>query len=309
MSVPIEVWAKEIAENLYPTNSFYKGNCIDDSSEQKGKKVHVVQSGSVPAVTVNATYSGGGTPVERTDTDSDYDVDTYDFGPIVLLRADGSFNSYDKRASLMKDTYGSLNTAVADRIAYNWSPAGATNIIRTSGTARASYMSTQTGDRLAVAHKDILRLSTLMTANDIPDENRKLLIPAYLLEDLRLLPEFMDYQKLGYIQQLRDNIKGSIAGFDVYVRSRTTVYTNASTPVKVAPGTAAAATHNMSILGWHPDFVRMSEGGLSNGGIHIFENLNDAVHKGDVLSGQVFCGSKISRADQAGVYVIVEKAA
>ena len=306
MGVPVESWAKQIAENIYPENSFYKGNCIDDSGQMTGKTVHVIQSGSVPAVVVNPTTVGG-TPVERTDTDATYDVDVFDFGPIVLLRRDGDFLSYEKRASLLRDTAQSLTTAIADRVSYNWSPAS--NMIRTSGAARASYLTTQTGDRLAIAHKDILRLATKMTADDIPQENRKLLVPAWLLEDLRLIPEFVDYDKLGYVQQLKTGIKGSICGFEVYVRSRTTVYTNAATPVKVAPGTAAAATHNLSILAWHPDFVRMSEGGVSNKGIHVFENPDDAIYKGDIISGQAYMGSKISRDDLKGVYVLVEKAA
>ena len=305
MGVPVEIWAKEIAENIYPKNVFYQGNAIDDSTQQAGIKVHVIQSGVVPVVEINAPYAAG-VPVERVDTDADYNVDVFDFGPVVLRRADGAFLSYDKRASLMGDTYGVLTTSVADRIAYNWSPASTSHILRTSGAARDAYLPTQTAQRKAVAYKDILRLQTLMTVDDVDDEGRKMLVPAYLLEDLRLIPEFMDYEKLGYIQQMKDGAKGSIAGFTIYVRSRTTRYTNAVLPVKRLPDTAMAATDNLSILAWHPKYVRVSMGGTANAGIHVFENLNDAVYKGDILSGQVFAGGKISYTDERGVYILVE---
>lgn len=309
MAVTKETWVADIAENIYPDNSFYMGNGIDDSDSQVGKKVHVAQAGGVPGVTIDAAYTGGTTPVERDDTDADYEVSCLQFGPIRIKSGNKEFTSYDKRKSVMMDTYGSLETAIANVIAHAWAPTSATKMVRTSGADRAGYLATQTGNRKSVAYADFLKLQLAMNKDDIPQENRKVLLPAEMLFELQQIKEFMDYQNLGYVQELKKGIKGNIAGFDVYVRSKTPVYTNASTPVKRLLTATPAGSDNLSIIAWHPSFVRYSLGNTGNGGIEIFDNPGQAVHFGDLLSGEIYAGGRQKRSDGKGIYVLIEAAA
>jgi hypothetical protein len=307
MAVPIEVWARDVQNNIYPDNSFYKGNARDDSKSQKGKKVHVIQAGSVPAVVTNPTYTGAAATASlRADSDAEYDVDEHRFGPVTIPVTEQGFASYDKRESVMYDTYGSLETAVADWMAYRWSPTAAANFVRTTGDIRDPLAAGQTAQRKAATFKDFMALQLKMNQHDIPQANRKALLCAESLYELQQIPEFMDYEKLGYVQKLKEGIKGSIAGFELYVRSRTVRYSNAATPVKKLPTAANAGTDNLSILAWHPDYVRYSLGSAGNSGIDVFYNPRQAAHFGDLLSGQVFAGGRIGRTDEKGVYVLIE---
>ena len=67
--------ANDIAENIFPENSFIR-RAIDDSQFIFGKKVQLPQSGGVPNVVKNRTVY----PIpltKRADTLTEYDIDEY----------------------------------------------------------------------------------------------------------------------------------------------------------------------------------------------------------------------------------------
>lgn len=299
MAIQLEIWAADIAENLFPDNAFYAKAVIDDAYVV-GKTVHVPNAGSPPGVTVNRS-SLPATAAARTDTDLTYTIDELTTDPSKLGFTESAQIAYDKRISLLKDHIGALQDATALRFAYAWG--AVTNIIRTTGTARAAYKSGQTGDRKAITKADILNAQRILNGHNVPQSGRIMLIDSDLLVDLLSIDEFMSYDKLGY-SNLTEGAIGRILGFDVMIRSWTVLYTNAATPVKVPVGTATAATHNVGTLFWHPGFVRRALGT-----VQLFEDLGNPLYYGDIFSALALTGGAIGRNDEKGVVTLVEAAA
>jgi hypothetical protein len=305
MALQKEMWATDIAENVYPDNSFLS-QCRDDSEFLEGKRVHLPQAGAAPAVQKNRTQLPAAA-TKRNDDVADYDVDEYTTDPVVLQLTEEIEASYPKRQSVLFDHIQTLTNQIAGGAAFAWSPTAATNIIRTTGNLRDPYKSFQAGQRRAVAKKDFINAARLLNRMDVPQNGRVCLVDADLVADLMDIPEFTQAQMIGQANLVNGSI-GRLLGFDIYVRSATTLFTNAATPVKKDVVVANAATDNASILFWHPSFVRFAKGTTTNGGIQIFEQANAPGYYGDVFSAMVRAGGRIARTDQRGVVSLVEAA-
>ncbi|MBA9078948.1 hypothetical protein [Rufibacter quisquiliarum] len=306
MAIQKEIWARDIAENIYPDNSFYL-NSRDDSEFLEGKKVHLPQAGAKPNVAINRASLPAAVQ-KRQDTTGDYEVDEFTTDPVVIQHTEKIEASYNKRQSVLFDHTETLKESVADQLAHRWAPSAATNIIRTSGESRAPYLTSQTGNRLALTKADFIELDRLFNRMDIPIAQRFALIDADLYSDVLKIEDFMKVEKLGS-DILVNGAIGKIFTFQLFVRSRGIVYNNAGTPVAKAPGAATAIADNLGVLAWHQNFVRRAVGATSNGGIEIFEKEADPQFYGDVFSALVRAGGRKARTDEKGVVAIVEKAA
>jgi N4-gp56 family major capsid protein len=302
MAIQTEIWVEDIAENVVPDNSFIMQS-RDDSAGLVGRTVHVGQAGAPPTAQKNRV--GAGTISKRVDTVNDYVIDEFTTDPTVVTITEEIEVSYPKRVSVMMDHIDALRTLAAESVAGNWAPTLASNIIYSTGDARAAYkLGHQTGNRLAVAKKDFANASRILNNMDVPQDGRVALVDADLLMDLMSIPEFVSANIFGQAGALKEGILGRVFGFNIMVRSRTSLYT----PVGVVKDMAAAkaATDCASILFWHPMFVRRAIGTSTNGGVMVFEQNGSPTHYGDVISAMVRAGGKHHYANQRGVVALVE---
>lgn len=305
MGVLVELWVRDIAENIYPDNSFYNQS-RNDSAFQEGSKVHLPQAGTAPATEKNRTVLPA-TAAKRNDTSVSYDLPEFTTDPVIIQNTEEIETSYDKRQSVMFDHYDSLKTRLADEFAYEWGASLASNIFRTTGGSRSAYKSGQTGNRKAVAKNDFIEAQRLLDRMDIPQEGRIALVDADLMADIMKIEEFVSLEKIGNAALAKGAV-GQLLGFDIFKRSRTVMYDNQSTPVRQAVGTAIGTDHNASILFWHIMFVRRSLGSLDNNGIEIFIDEQSPLYYGDVISAMVHAGGRKARSDEKGVVTLVEEA-
>lgn len=300
MAIQTEVWAKDIADNIFPDNSYFM-NSVDDSPFLEGNKVHLPEAGSVPGVTKNRT-SLPATAAKRTDTEASYDVDSYTTDPIILQNTEEVEVSYAKRQSLLSGNIDTLKTRIADELAIKWAPTLATNFVRTSGSARAGYLTGQTGNRKAVAKDDFIEVNRIFNRMDISQDGRYALIDANMYADLLKIAEFVSYEKIGNAVLTKGAI-GMLLGIQIYVRSSAIRYDNTGTPVIKAYGASVAAADNLACLFWHRNFVRRAQGTVD-----VFEKNKDPQFYGDVLSAEVRCGGKKARATEVGAISLIEAA-
>lgn len=306
MAIQSEIWVRDIAENIYPDNSFFL-NSRDDSAFLEGNKVHLPQSGTTPDVQKNRTVLPA-TAAKRTDSQEDYNVDEYTTDPVILQHTEEIEVSYAKRQSLLFDHMETLKTRIADTFAHLWAPELGDNLVRTSGTSRSAYLPGQTGNRNAVHKNDIIELDRLMNRMDIPRDQRILLIDADLYADLLKIEEFVSAEKIG-TAALVSGAVGRLLGFNIFVRSSVVRYDNQSTPELIAQGTSVDTDDNLTALAWHPMFVRRALGNETNGGITVFEKNADPQFYGDVFSALVRSGGRKARTDEKGIVALVETAA
>src|SRR3546814_1175003 len=89
------------------------------------------------------------------------------------------------------------------------------------------------------------------------------------------------------------DLVGMLYSFKILVRDVVGIYTNAATPVKVAPGTSGAAAHNAAVLCWQKNSVERALGDVK-----FFENIGDPTYYGDIYSGLVRMGGRIRRRSE-----------
>lgn len=303
----IRLFGKEIQKNLFPENEFYKNSRLDGGIEPQARTIDVPQSGALPGVVVNPNVF----PLQisqRTDDTLQYDVSLLATLPIHITDFNLYEINYDKRKDILEDHVSILNTRAAELIGYSWATGiPAANIIRTTGTGRASAFGGANKKR--VTYQDIVKLDELLNRQNVPMMDRCLLVPATMLGDLLAIEEFIssDYtMKKGVVN---DGSIGTILRFKVYVRSmginfddtglltREPVYDPVS-GLLVNP----AADTNESILAWHQMYVRRAEGNVK-----VYAETDRPEFIGSYYNAAVRVGGTRGRADNVGVVALVQE--
>lgn len=297
-----EFWVNYIIDNLFKDNSFLT-KCFDESDYVlEGSIVHIPQAGAKPTVVKNRS-SFPATVVRRTDTDITYTLDVYSTDPTLITNAEAKEVSYDKIGSAIGEHVTSLEETYADDMLVKWAPTVTGNILRTTGSTVATSLSTgATGTRKAFVKEDLKRAQALMNKQKISKEDRYALIPTDLLQELTSDAVLMARDGVnGNELDMKNGVIMKLYGFQIMERSESVVYTNATPPAPKAYSAATAVTDNQAVLCWQKNAVAKAKGSVK-----FFENLNDALHYGDVYSAEVKLGGRKRRTGGEGVIAIVQ---
>ncbi|WP_338813745.1 phage capsid protein [Bernardetia sp. Wsw4-3y2] len=299
-----EIFRADLAAQIFNNNEFAMRS-RDWSDSARGKTVNYSESGAKPRAKINST-TGHGTAVQRTDVARSYELNEILTEPTKLDWTDEYVTNYDKRSSILEEHLGTIQDQTSLRILFSWAPTAATNIVRTSGTARAAGATgAATGTRLAAVYADILKIQTKMNADNIPLTGRVMVIPPSMHSDLMLIDQFISVDYVNN-KAIPEGVIGRILGFDVYVHAVGQVYSNAATPVPIAylpddtfTPYAGAATDNASIIFYHESFVTraLSPDSL----VSIID-----VHGGTEFSTTSLVGGNKYYSNERGVYALVE---
>ena len=297
MALQKEIWATDIAENLYQNNAFMM-RAEDDSMWIDYKTVHLPQSGANMGVVKDRQILPAQIS-ERNDTELTYNMAEYSADPIVIRDIDELQLSYPKRESILKQYRLTLGDTVANQTLYAWAPSLLTNIVKTTGTAvNTALAPSATGNRNAITLLDIQKAKAILDAQNVPQEGRVLIIPSDMYNNQLLsIPNVLQYHQNG---------QAKLFGFDVYVRATVVVYDNSATPVIKTIGnngvpTSPAATDMLGAIAYHPMFVRKALGEID-----IFYDENKPEYYGSLFSALVMHGASRSRTSQIGVAAIVQ---
>lgn len=154
------------------------------------------------------------TPEQRTDTGIAIPLATFDTKPTHITNVEEMETNYSKTESAVQQHVAALRNHICKSAAYNIAPAkhsADTPVLTTSGTARGDG-----NKRLTFA--DVLALRTAFNKANLPMEGRVLLLSPDHEADLIL----EDANRYNAMMQ-----SGKVAGFEVYVDSRTPFYTTA----------------------------------------------------------------------------------
>lgn len=310
-----EVWERHIVQNLYKNNEFLQQS-EDDSEYVNNLTVHLPQAGADPGVSKNRSFNGNPTTATtRTDTTVDYNIDEYTTDPIRIGNAEEVQLSYNKRESVLMASQAILRQNISDNALVQWAPSAATvsNILRTSGFANndtttavgvaANVNSTATGNRNLFTVYDVRQAALLLNNQNVPLEERKMLISANMYDQLITDMIATKYRDFSMAFDPKNGVVGRLMGFDLYIRQSVLTYNNAGTPVVKAVGAAGAATDNDCALFWQKGHLRRAIGD-----VHFFETLNSAVYYGDVYSLLLRFGGSKTRTSEVGVGAIVQGA-
>lgn len=302
MAIQTEVWARDIAEKLFPENSFVNES-ISDDAWVNNKTVHLPQAGALPEVQKNRSVFPAPL-VKRTDTDATYDLDEFTSTPSLIQDIEEVEVSYNKRASVLQNHIDEQNKQIANHMAYAWAATAAASIIRTTGADRAANTPGATGTRKILTLADIFKVRSLMDDMDVPEEGRCMLLPSHMYNDLlENEKDILLSKDFRGDADVRNGVIMTLLGFKVYKRGKENVlrYSNAGTPVPIDPTTAGAATDNAAALFWGNRFTRKAKGAIK-----VYADEDKPEYYGSVFSTLVRAAGRKRYADGTGVAAIVE---
>jgi hypothetical protein len=292
-----KLFSKEIQENLFPVNEFYKQSKLDANVSSQFGVVQVPQAGASPTVVKNPT-SFPLSVSQRTDDVLEYNVDAFATNPIHIEDVNEAVTNYNKRQDIIKDHVKALNTRIADEMASIWAVTAATNKIFTTGANVPAAAPSATGNRKGLVRADLAKLAVMFDKDDCLADERNILISASQYEELLNIESFINFDYVNR-KPVVDGQIGEIFGMKVFKRSRNTIFNNSN--VKKAVGAAGAATDKLSILGWSDSYVRRAEGSIK-----LFSDIDSPMYLGSIFNGLVRAGGTAGRTDEKGVYSLIQ---
>ncbi len=303
MAVTREVWTADIVNNLYKNNEFAQRAFNADMYVLLGKVVHIPVSGAASTIIKNAT-SFPITAVKRTDTDINYNIDTFYSTPRHIEQIEQYELEYDKRQSVLGEDQAALRQAAIEALLYNWMPAVAKTKY-TTGANRTATLSGATGNRKKFHKDEFGSIKLEMDAADISPDGRVAVLTAYHYNDFLASLSDAERTDVGRVADLKTGKVGSYLGFDIYMRSTVGRYRGADgsqVPVdEQASGFAASdkTADRAASLFYHENAVERALGNVD-----IFDNPRQAEYYGDVISMELRLGGRIRRTE--GVWAAVE---
>lgn len=299
--IVLEVWANYIIERFWKDNAFLQNTYDDSDYVLQGRIVHIPQPGSKPAVVKNRAVFPA-TAVRRTDTEILYSLDEYTTDPTHIPNIDAVHLSYSKQDSVLGDHMQVLNETIADDLLIKWAANG--TIVHTTGGPNADAVGpvgAQTGNRKGFSHKDLQALMITMNANNVPKQDR------YVLIDDNMFGYFYDSlsetsaKDFSRYADAANGVIGKLHGFSIGTRSSVLAATSADA-IK-ALGAALAATDNLCSIAWQKNSIARAIGDKK-----LFQSVSDPLYYGDVHSALVMAGGRVRRSDGLGVYIIAQAA-
>lgn len=303
-AIQVELWEKDVVNNLYKNNQFALFAFGADDFVLKGKVVHIPVAGAPRQVKKNIT-SFPQTAIKRTDTDITYAIDTFYLLPRQIEEIEKYESSYDKRQSVVGEDEAYLIQCAMDNLLYKWAPAVA-NTILCDGAPGDATISGATGSRTTFTKQAFKDVFLKMNAANIPDADRVALLTAHHYS--QFFESLSDAEKtdMGRVADLAKGVVGEYMGFKIMRRSEVLRYRGTDEAMSVvdelADDYAADASDRAASLFWQKNCVERAKGSVK-----MFENNNDPLYYGDVFSMILRLGGRQRKA--AGVWAAVEAVA
>jgi hypothetical protein len=262
-----QLFAADLAVNLFPDTSFV-AQARNWDEYAKNRTVNFSQSGATPIVIRNRQTTPVPAAANRVDVARNYNLSEFQSAPVNIDWTEEQVLAYNKRQDVLRDHLLQVQADIARTLAFRWAPDGAVVgerplIIRTTGGTRPATAPGATGNRLAVAYADLVRLRTVLSLRNIPNDGRRVLVvPSGMMEDLLSLNQIINVE-FRIERSVMSGSVGFVLGFNIYESNATPVFdNNATSPVKqlYIPDDsvtlrAGAAADNDAILAYHPDYV------------------------------------------------------
>jgi len=298
-----KLFSSDLQKKLFPDNSFYAGTQQDQAAiDCETIEIPHDEDGEAEVV-VNPTQLPLPISIEE-DKKKEYGADLLVTKPTMVTYNNQLLVSYDKRAAKLDKHLKSLDRQLAERILYGWSPTLGAFLRQTTGAGtRAATAPGATGTRKVAIEADFLWAFTLFNTLNIPMEGRRVVVPPTMYEDILAIHKAYGQGTDKNNELLAKGALAKIFSFDVFMRSKTQVYTEAATPVKKAIGAATATTDNVAGIFYHTRMVRHIKGDV--------QVWMDPAPRGEYAGGigmnaGLRGGGTMSRLSEIGVAALVE---
>jgi hypothetical protein len=299
-------WAKMIMKHLFKDNAFLAKVTRADEFVVRNTAVVIPQPGALPQVIKN-NVSFPMVAVQRGDTIVMYGLNTYVTVPTFITLDELDAISYDKAESVYDDHFKILNQQCADDQIINWANGlpGASNVVYTSGAATGVLEGGQAGQRNTCTYMDVKKLQRLMNKSNVDPDNRTLLMEANMYDQFTDSLAGTPYKDFSSQLDPKTGETRKLFGFDIICRSSVIAAAagldGGGLLACNALNAALGATDNIGCFAFQKQSVE-----LAMGSIHLFSRENDPLYTGDIKNCRIKAGGRVRRADNAGVYALMQ---
>ena len=235
-------------------------------------------------------------------------LNKYVINPIALeFSMDDYLVNYNKRESIFGESYSNLSARVGDDALYSiangiYALTGTSAaLVRTTGTAVGSALGIgATGTRNGLLAKDLLQVAAIMDKQNLPRENRYVVLEAGMYWQLLSDPDVKSAADFGNAT-LPEGVVNKIAGLNVIVRDKVLQYSTSGTLKDFNSGFTGATTDNIGAVAFQMNTVIKGDGPANS------IEQTSAAHLGDVVSFTKHFVAARRRADNKGVVLIVQQ--
>ena len=295
-----QLLTSDLQEALYPDNAFY-ANAQSDGAGIDTKVIVIPQDedGDVETYENPSSY-----PLEvgtEEDLRKEYAADLLVTKPVAITWQNQRLLTYDKRAAKLRKHANSLDTQIADKIMYGWAPTVSDFIADTTGTARNAFAPGATGQRRRATDDDFKALMTLFNTENVPVAGRRCVVNPYLYEDLLEIKKEYGQGTQENNELLETGAVAFIHTFNVYLRSKTTIFTQEG--VKKPAKAMANANDRLAGIFWHPNFVRYVKGDVK---VNMDTYDKPELAGGRAMNALIRGNGTTSRLSERGVAALAE---
>jgi len=328
--VRLVVFQTLLEKSLFPDNGFYKKSI--NAGQPNAKSVEIPQSlGSQAPIIggVNADYYNVANnmsnataldPVVRINDKKEYqNVILRPPHPFVFETLQDAELTYNKAQEIASEEGDNLNTAIANYVATVWQPTLAERIASTTGLDRSGTEQKRTastglkGGYAGLVKKfqyaDLMTLEKSIKKQNITGGEWNALVTVELWDDMRQIPEIVDYEKTGNETMLKKGIVGKWGSINFLDARQNDVWeanilydiSDPANPVAIPYGGTPNANCVSAMLVWNSKKVERNEGAIK-----FFSRKNDPIYMGDIANWGVRIGGASRRLDEKGVFAVYE---
>lgn len=291
---------------IFPDNSFYKKSMAETGVADTTETVEKPVQGVIGAAKEGKPNS---LPLQievSDDTKKTYPVTLVYTPPLLIDSQSEMLVNYSKRQTKQEQQASTLNTKIATIAAYRWSPTATTNILKTTGSARATNVVGFSTNRKAVTKADFMKVHNLMMRMNVSGLGGKWfgMLSPDMYTDLLSIAEFVDYEKTGNVSKLEQGVIGRIMGIELFDRAvdagHAGILYNGNTPLM--GDTAVTDSLLAGALFWNEKMVCRAEGTVRT----VINTEAPGYLGGTIIESFTRFGADIIRADQKGVIALLE---
>lgn len=260
-----EVWVKQLLEKFYPDSSFLKYT-KDFSALVDNHAINLADAGLDPKVLINNTAYPISV-VKREDTPIRIELDVFETENTLVRHPEVIEYAYDQLESVLMGHRNTLRSTTGTKAAHAYAPEEDTQdtpVIHTSGAS--------TGTRKRLTIEDVLFLKERFDNQDIPLEDRYLVLNPSHVTDLILL----DTKSFKDIGDIVNGAPKRLAGFNILQFSKTAYYDN--TGKKKAFGSIPTPTDSFCSFAFQSGEVMKADGNVK-----MFKTVDDPKERATIV--------------------------
>lgn len=299
-----EAWVDYIIKRFWKDNAFLNYVFKENDKVLAGRVVHIPNPGAKPVTRKNrSTFPA--VAVRRADTDITYVLDEYSVDPTHVHNLETIELSYDKQDDAFGEHLEAVSETSADDLIIKWCSTIGSDSVKVYTSSATSYPGTApsaTGTRKGASHLDVKKMRVKFNKLNVPKADRYSLWTEDMYD--QVFDSLSEVQQNAFFKNadITTGVLGELYGFKIMSRSSVAVATVTTDAIK-ALDAVGATTDNEVCIFWQKNSLT-----FAMGDVKVFDDTDNPLYYGDIMSCALRSGGRVRREDGKGVGLLIQAA-